>query len=261
MSILSLCRHTKEELHIYIMTSAYSDEHIICHPITKEITTPIETHIKTFNDNNTVTLIDATEIFTTTPPLVNIKTRFTPMCMLRLYSDLFYQIPSKILYLDYDVICTTSPDNFYNTSIDEYDFGGVTDNYGKWFFYNGKFKFNYVNSGVLLLNMNRIRNNSLFEKCRNLCNSQKMFMPDQSALNKLSNSKLILPRKYNEQKALHSDTVFRHFSTTFKYFPYIHTVSVKPWQKEKVHNILKTHKFDSYINQYEQFKKLYLQEN
>mgnify|MGYP004670358347 CR=1 FL=1 len=34
---------------------------------------------------------------------------------------------------------------------------GSLDYYGKWFFKNKKIKFNYINSGVLLLNLEKIR--------------------------------------------------------------------------------------------------------
>ena len=66
-----------------------------------------------------------------------------------------------------------------------------------------------------------------------------MFMPDQSALNKLSVNKKICERKYNDQRRLHSDTVFQHFTTHFKFFPYVRTETVKPWQTEEVFEALK----------------------
>ena len=75
-------------------------------------------------------------------------------------------------------------------------------------------------------------------------------MPDQSALNKLASAKKIMPRKYNEQRILKEDTVLQHFTTTFRFFPWIHTVSVKPWEKEKMHSILKLYEYDELLEQY-----------
>ena len=43
---------------------------------------------------------------------------------------------------------------------------GSLDYYGKWFFKNKKIKFNYINSGVLLLNLKKIRETKLFKKAR-----------------------------------------------------------------------------------------------
>ena len=39
-----------------------------------------------------------------------------------------------------------------------------------------------------------------------------MIMPDQSALDRLTSSKLLLPRKFNEQRSLRKDTVIKHFN-------------------------------------------------
>lgn len=82
-----------------------------------------------------------------------------------------------------------------------------------------------------------------------------MFMPDQSALNKLAAAKKIMPAKYNEQKKLKSDTVLQHFSTTFRFFPWIHTVTVKPWEPEKLHSVLKLYEYDDLLEEYAAYEK------
>jgi hypothetical protein len=78
-------------------------------------------------------------------------------------------------------------------------------------------------------------------------------LPDQSAINKVAKYKKIFSNIYNDQKRLHKNTVLQHFSTTFRFWPYFHTQSVKPWQEEKMHNILKLHEYDDLIKE---FKKL-----
>ena len=83
----------------------------------------------------------------------------------------------------------------------------------------------------------------------------KMFMPDQSALNKLAVKKRILPRRYNDQRKLHDDTVIQHFSTTFRFFPWIYTVTVKPWQIDEVHDTLKLHEYDDLLEEYSSLKE------
>lgn len=108
----------------------------------------------------------------------------------------------------------------------------------------------YVNSGVLLLNLPRIRETGLFARCRAMCRNQQMFMPDQSAINKLAQSKKLCQRAYNEQRRLHRDTVFQHFTTSFRFFPWIHTLTVKPWQIEQVHEKLKLYEYDDLFQEY-----------
>lgn len=133
---------------------------------------------------------------------------------------------------------------------------GALDYYGKLFFRKNLFEFDYINSGVLLLNLGKIRETGLFQKCRERCQTKKMFMPDQSAINKLVTSKKIVPRKYNEQKKLQEDTVFQHFTTGFKFFPWIRIVTIKPWQIDELHNKLKIYEYDDILEVYtNEFKK------
>ena len=132
---------------------------------------------------------------------------------------------------------------------------GSLDYYGKWFFKNKKIKFNYINSGVLLLNLEKIRQTKLFKRAREMCKEKKMFMPDQSSLNKLSVNKKIEQRKYNEQRRLKKDTVFQHFTTSFRLLPFFHKVTIKPWNIDKVHKKLKIFEYDDILYGYTSIQK------
>lgn len=132
---------------------------------------------------------------------------------------------------------------------------GSLDYYGKWFFKNKKIKFNYINSGVLLLNLEKIRQTKLFKRAREMCKEKKMFMPDQSSINKLSVGKKIEQRKYNEQRRLKKDTVFQHFTTSFRLLPFFHKVTIKPWNIEKVHKKLKIFEYDDILYGYMSIQK------
>lgn len=132
---------------------------------------------------------------------------------------------------------------------------GSLDYYGKWFFKNKKIKFNYINSGVLLLNLEKIRQTKLFKRAREMCKEKKMFMPDQSSINKLSVGKKIEQRKYNEQRRLKKDTVFQHFTTSFRLLPFFHKVTIKPWNIDKVHKKLKIFEYDDILYGYMSIQK------
>lgn len=127
---------------------------------------------------------------------------------------------------------------------------GVLDYYGKWFFKQNPFHLDYINSGVLLLNLAKIKQTKLFAKARKICQTKKMFMPDQSAINKLAISKKIESRKFNEQRKLKKDTVFQHFTTSFRFFPWFRIVTIKPWHIEEVHNQLKIFEYDDILEEY-----------
>ena len=83
---------------------------------------------------------------------------------------------------------------------------------------------------------------------------KKMFLPDQTAINKLAKEKRIAPRKYNEQYALQGDTVIQHFTTSFRFFPYFRTQTVKPWDVKRVHSVLHLHEYDDLLNEYLKLK-------
>ena len=54
-------------------------------------------------------------------------------------------------------------------------------------------------------------------------------------------------RKYNEQRRLKKDTVFQHFTTSFRLLPFFHKVTIKPWNIDKVHKRLKIFEYDDIL--------------
>lgn len=239
IAVLSLLENTQEHLDIYVLTLDMSMNGRIYSPIEQTFVDYLnETVSAQYDDRLYTKLIDTTDLFKDETPDANLSTRFTPCCMLRLFADKIDEIPDRILYLDTDVICRRDFGDFYYQNMDGVEIAGVLDYYGSWFFRKNIFKRDYLNSGVLLMNMCELRNTGLLSSCRHMCTTKQMFMPDQSALNKLSVSKRICEIKYNDQRRLHSDTVFQHFTTHFRFFPYVRTETVKPWQTEEVTTIL-----------------------
>ena len=133
----------------------------------------------------------------------------------------------------------------YEQELGDAEFAGVRDRYGCRFF-----GLNYLNAGVLLLNLAKIRQTGLFRRALEACARKKIFLSDQTALNRCAARKKVLPRRFNEQKGVRGDTVIRHFSMTIVWFPRFHTQNVKPWQVERVHDILHVTEFDDILNDY-----------
>ncbi len=250
ISVLSLLKATTEPLNIFVMTMDLTLKTGRILPVSLETIRYLDNRLKKQNERSSVIRIDATELFRAAPPLANMETRFTPCCMLRLYADQVPDLPDRILYLDNDVVCRKDFSGFYHQDLSGCELAGVPDYYGKWFFRKDLFHMDYMNSGVLLLNLARIRETGLFARCRILCSEKKMFMPDQSAINKLAEQKKRCPRAYNEQRRLHKGTVFQHFTTSFRFFPWLHTLTVKPWQIEQMHEKLKLHEYDDILQEY-----------
>ena len=255
ISVLSIIKNTKEKVHFYVLTMSYEGKEKLYKPLSKKDIDYLDKVVKKYNKNSFIKLIDVTDIVKDKLPLANMNTRFTPYCMLRLYADLIDEIPDKILYLDNDVVCLKNPKDFYNINNSNYELVGVLDYYGSHFYKKNILKKDYLNSGVLLLNMDLIKKTKLFEKCRNRCREKKMFLPDQAALNHYASKKLIVNRIYNEQKQDTADTVFRHFTTTFKFWPKITTQTIKPWNIEELHNTLKVYRFDDVLEEYKKIKE------
>lgn len=252
ISLLSITKHTKEALNVFILT-------VDLHDIDEKYTVITEQHrrilsqiVKAKNKKSKVKVIDISELFRSEMMEgKNLKTHYTPYIFLRLFADRIPELPDKILYLDVDIVCYKDILEIYKKDITKYDFAAAIDYFGKWFI-----SYNYVNSGVLLMNLKRLRENGLLTKCRKMCLEKKMLLPDQSALNKCSKNKLYLPRKYNEQKERKKDTVIRHFSMTIKFIPYFKTVNIKPWDIDKIHNVYGVYDYEDILEEYKKIIEL-----
>lgn len=260
ISIISIVKHYKGKLNIIVLTASLETVHRRYNTVNEDTIKVLDFYIKQVNPESSIKLIDVSEHFDKFIPKSNLDTRFTPMCMLRLFADQIENIPDKIIYLDNDTIADGDISELFEEDVEDYEFAGVLDYYGSWFFRDKVTKRDYLNSGVLLFNMKKVKETGLFGQCREKCRNEKMFMPDQTALNKLAVAKKTLPRKYNEQKKNKKDTVIRHFTTGFRFFPWVRTITVKPWDIRRMHKVLKIYKYDSilkeYRNMYKSIKKI-----
>lgn len=260
ISTLSLMDHVREPLYVYLLTAKVDTQTRIFEPLPQDFANFLNRLLKKHHAESFARLFDVTAEMKAMPPAANLDSRFTPCCMLRLYADLVEALPDRILYLDNDVICRLDPAAFYHQDMSGLELAGCLDYYGSWFFRKNPLFRDYVNSGVLLLNLQSIRVTGLFQSCRRLCRDKQMFMPDQSALNRLCEHKKLCPRKYNEQRKLKKDTVFQHFTTSFRFFPWFHAVSVKPWNIRGMHETLKLHEYDPILTRYKTLIQQYQQQ-
>ena len=250
ISIISIVKHYKGKLNIIVLTASLETVHRRYNTVNEDTIKVLDFYVKQVNPESSVKLIDVSANFDKFIPKSNLDTRFTPMCMLRLFADQIEDMPDKILYLDNDTIADGDISELFDEDVEDYEFAGVLDHYGSWFFRDKVTKRDYLNSGVLLFNMKKVKETGLFEQCREKCRNQKMVMPDQTALNKLAVAKKTLPRKYNEQKKNKKDTVIRHFTTGFRFFPWVRTITVKPWDIKRMHKVLKLYKYDGILKEY-----------
>ena len=254
VSILSILKHNKGVLHFYILTVNY--ETTVAFP--EKSAKFLDSLVKKTNAKSFVKLIDATDVFVAILPKKYMGSYFTPCAMLRLYVDKVPEIAKleRVLYLDYDVVCRGDLTEFYNMDLSGVEAAGVLDIYGRrWYHYHGLFKQDYMNSGVMLFNMPECLKSGMFEKAVELCVKKRMMLVDQAALNKVIEKRVLVDRKYNEQEERpREDTVLHHFSNNFKFWPYFRVQKIKPYEVEKVHEVLKIREYDDILKQYVSLK-------
>lgn len=240
--------------NIYIATISY-DNVIQFEAKTAEF---LDELVKKYNKKSFVKLIDATDVFVANLPKKNMRSYFTPCSMLRLYIDKVPELAKldRILYLDYDVVCRGDISEFYNMDMNGVEAAGALDIYGRrWYHYHGLFVQDYMNSGVMLFNVPECLKTGMFERAVELCVSRRMMLADQAALNKAIERRKLVARKYNEQEERpRADTVLHHFSNNFKFWPYFRVQKVKPFEVEKVHEVLKITEYDDILEEYNKLK-------
>lgn len=249
--LISITNRTKEDINCYIFTmdaTRLKSEYV---PIEDEQIEFLNKVIKSKNINNNVKKIDVTkeyeEEFLGT---ANENAYCTPYTLLRLLADKKEEIPDKILYLDIDIMVGNDLTKLYNIDITNYEYAAVKEKYGCWII-----RPDYINAGMLLLNMKKIKETGLLEKARNLLKRRKLLFADQDAIFWSTTKKLILPRIYNEQSKFNKkDTVICHFCKRLMFRPYPHTENYKQWNIEEVHKILKCFYFDKDLEEYSKLK-------
>ncbi len=245
ISLLSVTKHCKKPLDVWLLTMDLQEIDPAYRPIREDHRRYLEEICRAVNPESSVTLYDATALYRETLlGAPNEQNSYTPYMFLRLYADRIAGMPSRIIYLDTDTVAARDISALYEQDLRGAEYGAVRDYYGRWFF--GP---NYINSGVLLLDLDQIRKTGLFRKALELCAGKKLFLPDQKALNRMARKKRILPRRFNEQHKLKKDTVIRHFSMTIHWIPF-YTKNIKPWNVDAVHTELHLHAFDEILNDY-----------
>lgn len=242
---LSILKYSKSPFRCYVMTMDLQSQNKDYLPIDDKHIDYLDKLFKEYNKQSRVVKIDATskflEQFDNSP---NKENFYTPFAFLRLFADQFY-LPDKLLYLDTDIMACGDISALYDIDIKDFELAWVKDHYGKMFLGH-----RYCNSGVMLWNMAKLKETKLLNRALELCSKKKMFLADQTSINKLIGKGMILPRKFNEQKKTKVDTIIRHFSMTLKFFPLFKKQNIKPWNVEGVKNVLKEDGFDDILNDY-----------
>lgn len=252
--LISITNKTRETINCYIFTMDVSRINPEYTCITDEQVEFLNEAIQSKKSDNKVIKIDVTALYEREfGNCKNENAYCTPYTLLRLLADLIPEVPDKLLYLDIDMMAADDISKLYNIDISEYEYAAVKEKYGSWLI-----RPDYINAGMLLLNMKKIKETKLLEKARKRIKNKKMLFADQDAIYWSTTKKLLLPRIYNEQSKFNKkDTVICHFCKRLLILPYPRIENYKQWQVEEVHKVLKCYSFDKDLEEYTELKNKY----
>lgn len=245
---LSIMKRTESRepftFYVYTMDVSHIKETYL--PVTDRQIAFFARVIKSYNEENRVIKTDVTHLyreeFDNCP---NEDAYCSPYTLIRLFADRVDGMPDKVLYLDVDILFNRDIHLLYDIELGDCEYAAARDHYGKYLLHP-----NYINAGVLLLNLKKMKQTGILTRARALLRQKKLVFADQSALIRSTTKKKMLPQKFNDQKFLHKHTVVRHFSKRLFWLPYPHTDNVKQWQVSRVHRIFRYYCFDDILYEY-----------
>lgn len=207
ISLISLVKHTKEPLNVINLTVEIPEYNKKNKKFTEREDAVCEQILKQGNEKSTYKSIDVSEKFKDVllkgPNLHN--KYYSYYVTVRLLLHLVPEIPDKVIYLDSDTIFNDDVKKLWDIDVSEYEIAGRKD--------AGRIS-KYFQSGVMLMNMKKIRENKVLEKACKLCTEKKyLWYIDMSALNTACKHKLILPKKYNSYQLV-KDCIVHHVCAT-----------------------------------------------
>ena len=155
--LISITNKTKEAITCYIFTMDVSRIKPEYTCIEDEQVEFLDQVVKNKNPENKIIKADVTNIYEREFANCANETAYcTPYTLLRLLADLVPGMPDKLLYLDIDMMANDDISPLYHTDIEEYEYAAVKEKYG-----SKMIRPDYINAGMLLLNMKNIKETKL----------------------------------------------------------------------------------------------------
>ena len=167
--------------YIYLATEIYA---LLKHNKVKKIYLFIEDDNIPYLTNKEIEFININklkEYITEESP--NYNTQYTKLSYLRCYFTKILK-DDKILYVDSDTLIVDNIEGLWNTELEDNVLAGVKEpgDWGRYLWTYG-LNNNYVNSGVLLMDLKKIREEKLDDSMIYLLNHKKFAFPDQDVIN------------------------------------------------------------------------------
>lgn len=141
----------------------------------------------------------------------------------------------KILYLDSDIVVLKDISTLWNYDTEKFYIGAVEDKYSALMGWRAGLQENeiYINSGVLLMNLKKFREDNLEEKIFEKLREDNNDYSDQDVLNYICKGKILyLPLKYNLMLTVDDENSFPERKAEYQdslKVPVVLHYSIKPW--------------------------------
>ena len=193
-----------EAMNFYVLTMDVSHIKPEYTPITEKQINFLDRTAKKYNKDNSFTRIDVTELYREEfDGCPNENAYCSPYTLIRLFADRL-PLPDKILYLDADIMFNRDIHLLYDIDVSDVEYAAARDHYGKYLVNP-----NYINAGVILMNLGKMRGTGILTSARKLLREKKLPFADQSALIRSTTARKLLPQRFNDQKFLHKHTICR----------------------------------------------------
>ena len=154
----------------------------------------------------------------------NFNNSWTWMCMMRaVYPNLFEQY-DRVLSLDIDIVMNDNVSDLWDYDISDYYMAGVPERQRQKTSSDPL----YINFGVVLMNLKKMREDNKQEEIINLLNTQKIDCPEQGAFNRACAGHILgIPADYNY-------TTYSHITGDAQKQRIIHYAGQKFWRHYKL---------------------------
>lgn len=174
---------------------------------------------------NKVEFIDVSKFDPIMKNSVNDGHHWSRLVMTRCYFPALLPYLPKIIYLDLDMMFNSDISELWELDMRDFEVAGVLDSgYTNYNLPYLKDVQNYLNAGMLVMNLDKMRENGTDVKMDRLLHTQQLAFTDQDAINLCCKNKLVLDEKWNSSDA-----------TKISKEPKInHVIRVKPWDPRSV---------------------------
>ncbi|MDR0850090.1 MAG: hypothetical protein LBN07_01235 [Christensenellaceae bacterium] len=191
LSVISLAKYTKEPLNVINLTGEmreYNPKGRSTTPAQDALLTKI---LKQSNPQSVFRSVDVSglmkEYLLKGPNIQNKYYKYSAYVSVRLLAHLVSEVPDKIIYLDADVFLNDDIKKLWDIDISNVEIAGRRDDFRIT---------RYMQSGVMLLNMKKIRENGVFDRALELVATKKYICYiDMSAMNTACKKRKLISKK------------------------------------------------------------------